>query len=377
MSEPSRAAFDIPAGLTYLNCAYLSPLTRQVVEAGRQAVLRKAHPWQITYGDFFGEVERLRALFAALIGANADDIALVPSTAYGIATAAANLLMAPGENIVVPFNEHASTFHRWHVAATESGAELREARLENHRNWTDAIIARIDRHTRIVSVPHVHWSDGRLFDLDRIGKAARSAGAAFVIDGTQSVGALSLSVAELKPDFLTCSAYKWLLCPYGFGFLYVAPRFQSGRPLEEHFFHRAGVADHEGKLEQLEGYDTGARRFDTAERASFINVTMSITALEQLSAWSVKSVSARIAPVTARIWAEAAKIGYRPAASDQQAIHLFGLRRDGGLPEGLGKALKDAKVHVSLRGDAIRVSPHVFNDEADADRLVAALTAAN
>jgi hypothetical protein len=87
--------------------------------------------------------------------------------------------------------------------------------------------------------------DGRLFDLQRISEAARRAGAAFVIDGTQSVGALPLSVEKLKPDFLTCSAYKCLLCPYGFGFLlcpygfrflYVAPHRQEGRPLEEHYF---------------------------------------------------------------------------------------------------------------------------------------------
>jgi selenocysteine lyase/cysteine desulfurase len=201
-------------------------------------------------------------------------------------------------------------------------------------------------------------------------------GAAFVIDGTQTIGALPFSIADLKPDFVTCSAYKWLLCPYGFGFLYVAPRFQEGRPLEEHFFHRSGVAGHEGKLEQLEGYDTGARRFDTAERASFIHVDMSIVALKQLSDWSVKTIHDRIAPVTERILAGAAKIGYRAAAPEQQAIHLFGLRRDGGLPEGLGQALQSAKVHVSLRGDAIRVSPHVFNDEQDADRLVAALATA-
>jgi selenocysteine lyase/cysteine desulfurase len=376
MSEFSRASFDIPSGLTYLNCAYLSPLTRQVVEAGRQAVLRKAHPWQIVYSDFFAEVERLRGLFAALVGANPDDIAVVPSTAYGIATAAANLPLTSGDNLVVPLAEHASTFHRWRVAATESGAELREAKLDNHRNWADAIIAGIDRNTRIVSVPHVHWSDGRLFDLQRIGKAARDVGAAFVVDGTQSIGALPFSVADLRPDFVTCSAYKWLLCPYGFGFLYVAPRFQEGRPLEEHFFHRSGVAEHEGKLEQLEGYDTGARRFDTAERASFINVAMSVVALEQLSGWSVTAIRDRITPVTERILAAAAKMGYRAAAPDQQAVHLFGLRRDGGLPAGIGKALQAANVHVSIRGDAIRVSPHVFNDAADADRLVAALASA-
>jgi hypothetical protein len=102
-------------------------------------------------------------------------------------------------------------------------------------------------------------------------------------------------VRKLKPDFLVCSAYKWLLCPYGFGFLYVAPHRQDGGPLEEHFFHRAGVQGHEGRLEQLEGYDSGARRFDTTERASFINVAMSVVALSELSGWSVTG-SSRVSP---------------------------------------------------------------------------------
>lgn len=375
--QPTRAAFDIPSGLTYLNSAYLTPLSNAVVATGREAVRRKAHPWEIPHSDFFGEVERLRTLFGALIGAAADDVALVPSTAYGIATAAANIALAGGDNLVVPFAEHPSTYHGWRVAAAEQGAELREVAPGPDQTWADAIISRIDRRTRVVSVPHVHWSDGRLFDLARIGRAAREAGAAFVIDGTQSIGALPLSIRELKPDFLTCSAYKWLLCPYGFGFLYVAPDRQNGRPLEEHFFHREGVEQHEGRLEQIIAYDRGARRFDTSERANFINVPMSITALEQLSAWTVEGIRDRIAPVTAAIIAGAERNGYRARPVAERAVHLFGLRREGGLPTDLQQALRAANVYVSIRGDAIRVAPHVFNDREDAERFVGVLAALN
>jgi selenocysteine lyase/cysteine desulfurase len=373
MSEPSRAAFDIPADLTYFNCAYLSPLSRAVVATGRDAVGRKAQPWNIVYRHFFDEVETLRSLFARLIDANPDDIALVPSSAFGIGVAALNLPLSPGDNIVVPLAEHASTFHRWRVAASDAHAELREVPLAEGATWADSILARIDAKTRIVSMPNVHWSDGRLFDLERIGAAARKVGAAFVIDGTQSIGALPFSVRRLKPDFVTCSAYKWLFCPYGFGFLYVAPDRQNGRPLEEHFFHRAGAAGHESKLEQLESYDTGARRFDTAERASFINVAMSITALQELSGWTIEAVRDRITPLTDAIIAGAAKHGYHALPPKERAVHLFGLRRDGGLPATLAKTLSAAKIHVSIRGDAIRVSPNVYNERPDVDRFVAAL----
>lgn len=376
MSHPSRASFDIPAGVAYLNCAYLSPLMKSVTRAGADAVLRKARPWNIVYKDFFEEVEVLRAAFASLIGAGAGDIAITGSSAYGISTVAANLSLAAGDNIVVPAGEHASTHHRWRTEALIHSAELRAASPIDNQSWAEAIVAQIDDRTRVVSVPHVHWSDGAIFDLDMIGRRARAVGAVLVIDGTQSIGALPFDIRELQPDYVVCSAYKWLLCPYGFAFLYVAPRHHGGRPLEDHYFHRLGVEGHEGKLEQINQYDHGARRFDTAERANFITVPMSIVALHTLARWSVAEVQRLVAPLAGAIVAAALPLGYSAAEPHLRSAHLFGLRRAGGLPAGLPASLRAANVFVSIRGDAIRISPHVYNTEADVDCLVGALRAA-
>lgn len=373
MPAPDRSSFDIPEDMAYFNCAYLSPLMNSVVACGQESLLRKAHPWSILHRDFFGEVEQLRAAFAEMIEASPDDVAIVASTAYGIATAAADTDLAPGDNVVVPRSEHASTFHKWRVACRESGAELREATPSQGQSWADAIVERIDLNTKLVSVPHVHWSDGAVFDLERIGRRAREVGAAFVIDGTQSIGARPISVKTLKPDFLTCSAYKWLFCPYGFAFLYVAPHRQGAKPFEEHYFHRLGAADHEGRLEQIEAYDIGARRFDMGERGNFITVPMSIVAIRQLLDWTVEGIEAKIARTSNALIEGAASLGWYAAEPDRRAAHLFGLRRDGGLPADLGQRLKAANVFTSLRGDAIRVSPHVFNTEADVDRFLGAL----
>lgn len=375
MSPPERASFDIPAGIAYINCAYLSPLLNSVVAVGQQAVLRKAHPWTIRHDDFFTEVETLRACFADLIQADPADIAIVNSTSYGIATAANNTAFSTGDNIVIPRSEHASTYHKWRVEAKVRGAELREVEIDPAGDWADAIIRRIDRRTRIVSVPHVHWTDGRLFDLTRIGDRARAVGAVFVVDGTQSIGALPLDVRDLAPDYLTCSAYKWLLCPYGLAFLYVAPHRQDGRPLEDHYFHRLNAAGHEGRLEHIEAYAPGAGRFDMGERSNFIILPMAIAALRQLSAWTVPGVQQRIAGIAGSILSGAAPLGYRAAPPDQQSMHLFGLRPPGGLPADLAAQLRAADVFVSIRGDAIRVSPHVYNTEGDVSRLLDALRA--
>lgn len=104
-----------------------------------------------------------------------------------MATAAANIPLVPGDNVVVPNAEHASAFHKWRVRAAEAGADLRAPDVAPDGDWTETLIAAIDDRTQeVVSAPHVHWSDGRLFDLARIGAAARRIGAVFVIDGAPS-----------------------------------------------------------------------------------------------------------------------------------------------------------------------------------------------
>jgi selenocysteine lyase/cysteine desulfurase len=172
---------------------------------------------------------------------------------------------------------------------------------------------------------------------------------------------------------LTCSAYKWLLCPYGLAFLYVAPHKQHLAPFEEHYFHRAGAADHEGRLDQIVRYDAGSRRFDMGERANFITVPMAITALEQLLDWGVPSINGTIADITAAIIDSVRPHGYFAAPRHARGDHLFGLRRDGGLPDDLVRRLRDANAFVSIRGDAIRVSPHLFNTDRDIERFASAL----
>ena len=378
MPASERELFDIPDDVAYINCAYLSPLLNSVVEIGRQSLLRKAHPWTILHRDFFDEVETLRQCFAVLIDADPADIAIVNATSYGIATAAANTPFGPGDNVVVPASEHASAYHKWRVEAERRGAELRAVEPPAGGDWTETVLAAIDDRTRVVSVPNVNWGDGALFDLERIGAAARKAGARFIIDGTQSLGALPISVKTLQPDYLVCSAYKWLLCPYGLAFLYVAPRHQAtGMPFEEHYFHRAGAAEHEGRLEQLNAYDRGASRFDMGERSNFIILPMAIAALRQLADWTIPEVGRRITVISDAIIAAVAPLGYYAASPERRASHLFGLRREGGLPPDLGKRLAEAKVYVSIRGDAIRVSPHLYNTEADVDQFIGALRAAD
>ncbi|HKB49188.1 MAG TPA: aminotransferase class V-fold PLP-dependent enzyme, partial [Ktedonobacterales bacterium] len=241
-----RDLFEIPDDVAYLNCAYMSPLLRAARAAGEAALARKSQPWRITPHDFFADSEAARGLFAELIGADADGVALIPAASYGLAIAAANLPIREGQRILVLEDQFPSNVYVWRDLAARAGAVVETVPRPADFDWTAALLERIDERTAIVAVPHCHWTDGSLVNLVRVGERVRAVGAALVVDATQSLGAAPLSVGEVRPDFLVAATYKWLLGPYSMGFLYAAPEWRDGRPLEFNWIAREGSEDFAG-----------------------------------------------------------------------------------------------------------------------------------
>ena len=120
-----RSLFDIPADVAYLNCAYMSPLMKPVVEAGIAGLTRKAHPWELTPDKFFTGSDEFRATAAQLLDCSADCIAIVPSASYGIATAARNLPVTKGQSILVLAEQFPSNYYSWQRLAEDTGASLK------------------------------------------------------------------------------------------------------------------------------------------------------------------------------------------------------------------------------------------------------------
>ncbi len=373
-----RALFDIPEDLHYLNCAYISPLLKASRAAGEKGLAQESHPWEITAPDFFAPVEEIRGLFARLIGATAEDIALVPATSYGIATAARNLALPAGKRVLTLADQYPSNVYSWRDLAARNGAEWATVPRPADGDWTAAVLAMIDERVAIAALPHNHWMDGGLLDLARIGAALRAAGAALVIDASQSLGANPLDLAAVQPDFLVTSGYKWMMGPYGFSYLYVAPRHQDGQSLEESPHNWLDGEDFPRMAELKADHAPGARRFDVGERAHFTLLPAAREALVQLNAWTPVAVAATLGAMTAKIAAAGAEMGLTSLPAGLRAPHFIGLRfpRDrypDGPPQGLPEALAEAKVHVSLRGTSLRVTPHLYNDETDIDALFTVL----
>lgn len=369
-----RSLFDLPRDIAYINCAYFGPFLNRVREAGIGGIDRRVHPWTIARDSFYDEVEDVRGLFARIIGAQTGDISIVPSSSYGLAVAATNLSIARGQNIVVPQHEHSSNFYVWHKKAIEAGGNVRIVERPDDGDWTAAVLAQIDARTAVVAMPNCHWSDGSLIDLVPIGAAARQCGAALVVDATQSVGAWPFDLARVQPDFVMCSGYKWLFCPYVLGFLYVAPHRQQGQGIEFHGFNRHGArANSGGSFEHVIEFEPGARRFDMGERSNFVSMPMAAVALKQLLSWSVASIAATLAPMTAQIADRGAELGLGAPRADRRLGHFIGLSNSKGWAPDIQQKLWQERVHVSLRGDRLRISPHVYNDQQDLDRLFTAL----
>lgn len=374
-----RAEFDIPADVTYLNCAFMGPMPHAAVEAGWSGLARKARPWTIAPDDFTVPVDQLREGFATLLGRpdDRDGVAITPSVSYGVSTAVANLTIAPGQGVLVLEKQFPSDVYGWERLAVAAGGELHAVATPTDGDWTAAVLTELDLlgdRVGAVSVPPCHWTDGGLVDLVAVAAAARQVGAAVAVDTCQWLGAAPLDLAAIGPDFVFGATYKWLCGPYSVGFLWAAPERRDGVPIEHGWTARANSHCLACLADYVSEYQPGARRFDVGEVANFALVPAALAAVQLVSSWGAEAVGEHNRRLSQRVADGAEALGLRVAPAALRAPHLLGLRLDPTVDaEALAPALADDGVHVSVRGDAIRVSVHAFNDDADVDHLVDAL----
>lgn len=377
MSPPlgaQREAFAVPADIAYFNTATLSPQLHRVRAAGEAALERRGRPWTIGADDWFVDVERLRGLFGALLGTDAEGVALVPATSYGFAVAARNLALGSGDRVLVLAEEYPSGVYTWRAATRATGAEILTVHRQPGQPWTDAILDVLDERVRVVSAPNVHWTDGAAVDLAAVSARTHEIGARLVVDGSQSIGAMPFDVAALRPDFVVSVGYKWLLGPVGVSYLYVAEEHRDGEPLEQNWIAREGSEDFARLVDYRDEYQPGARRFDVGQRTNLELVPMAIAALEQLDSWGVDRVAATLTQVTTSIAAAATTLGLDPLPPEQRGPHLLGVRLPDAIRSEIVPALATANCYAAVRGEMLRIAPHLHVNDADVERLMDALT---
>jgi selenocysteine lyase/cysteine desulfurase len=374
MLTSQRALFDIPSDVCFLNAASYSPLPLATLEASRQAVARKGRPWLIDREFASKQYERARRAAAQVINAEPDDIALISSVSYGVATSAKILRLPSRSRAMVLQDDHSSPILEWMTRASEGEFTIETVRRPDNGDWTDALLSAIERPgaapIAIVSISSVHWADGGEVDLNLVAPVVRARGTALLVDATQSAGVTDLDVRKLDPDFVVFPTYKWLLGPYGRAFLYIAKRHQGGVPLEQTSHGRRAVRSEQDVYFSDTRFVENARRFDMGERDHFISMEMASIGMETMTDWGFQAIAARLAMLTARLADGLRGRNLSVPEAKVRAPHILSLVFRDGMPKGLIEALAAENVYVAQRLGRMRISPHVYNDESDIDRFI-------
>ncbi len=360
--------------------AYMSPLLRSSVEEGIFHLKRKSRPYQLSVEDFFKPVLDLKKSFIELIGGeNPESIAIIPSVSYAMANAANNIPFKKGDEIIVIQDQFPSNIYPWRKLANERDGSVVTIPAPGNSNrrgeeWSHSIINSITSKTKIVALPHVHWSDGTLINLKDIREKLDQNDGYLVIDGTQSIGAIPFSIKEIRPDVLVVSAYKWLLGPYGIGVAYYNDRFDHGQPIEDSWLNRINSDDFANLLDYQDAYRPGAYRYSVGENSNFSVIPMVEHGITQIIEWGVDNIQAYCKNITSNALLSIRRYGFEVLPDKERGHHLFGISiPDRMPPKKLASFLKERKIYISVRGSYIRVSPYLYNTNGDIEYLCQSL----
>ena len=377
MLTHQKDKFSLPEHITYLNGAYMSPQLKSVEKIGIEALSKKSFPYEYTVDDFFDGATKLRKVFANFIDApDYLNTAIIPSVSYGMATVARNIQLKKGDEIIIAEAQFPSNVYAWQELAKKYDATLKivsppKDYTNRGKIWNQNILDAINSKTALVAIAPIHWADGTLFDLKAIRQKTNHHDALLVIDGAQALGALPFSVKEIQPDALITVGYKWLLGPYGLGMAYYSDKFLNGDPIEYSWINRYNSEDFTQLVNYQENYQPKAGRFNMGEYSNFITVPMLTKSIEQLAEWQPKNIEQYCKSISAKAIDTLRELGCFIEEDSYRGKHMFGVY----LPKHidlskLKQQLIENNIYVSYRGDAIRVSPNVYNDESDFEKMI-------
>jgi selenocysteine lyase/cysteine desulfurase len=358
----------------HLNNASTGPLPERAVAAVGDWTRRRAEPFRLKDPELAATLTRARTLCARLVGAEVGEIALMANTSYGINVAARALPLRAGDVVLSFDGEFPANVYPW-MALAERGVRLELVPLADGLPDEEALVRALDRpEVRALTVGWVQFASGWRADLARLGRLCRERDVWFVVDAIQGLGPLTLDVRETPIDLLACGAQKWLLSPWGSGFLYVrrelVPRLE---PQAVGWMAVRGSDD----FSRLVDYDytlrSDARRFEVAT-IPYQDVAGFVASLELLFELGPRHVAAHVRALCDGI------VAWALARDDVRLVTPADPARRGGIvsvaPRDLAGAaarLREAGVAHSVREGAVRLSPHGYNTAGEVSRALDAL----
>ena len=369
--EDIRARFPVTRNWIYMNHAGIAPISQCVYQAMDGMLRDLTRNGMANLPEWDDVCMRTRALAARLVGANAADIAFVKNTSEGILTVANGLAWREGDNVVIPDRGFPANVYPW-INLGSLGVQVRRVPEVDGRIPLEGLLNAVDARTRVLSVSSVEFASGFRHDLREIGRFCKARGVLFFVDVIQSLGVLSLDVADAEIDFLSADAHKWLLGPEGIGVFYCSSR--ARQHLRVMNLGWANVVDPRDFLSYDATLLPDARRFECGT-LNTVGIHGLGAGLELLHRVGIERIEARVLSLTDRLCAGLEERGYgvlsSRACGEKSGIVVFRHPRID--TEAVFQTLSDARVVCAIRGGRIRLSPHFYNTEEEVDRVLDAI----
>jgi cysteine desulfurase / selenocysteine lyase len=367
--------FPVAEHWAYFDHAAVAPLPRRSGQAIRDWVDDQERNGVIHWPTWGQKIEQARASCARLINANIDEIAFIANTTQGIGLIAEGYPWKPGDSVVTAAEEYTSNLYPW-MNLRDRGVTLRTVTTRpDGRIWVDDLAEAIDSSTKVLTISHVEFATGFRNDLDALGELCRARGIAFFVDAIQGLGPLTIDVKRTPIDFLAADGHKWLLGPEGAGLLYIRREWiERLRPI--------GV----GWKSVTSSYNSATIDFNLKPDASrweggtFAMAPLQAFArsLELFLEIGPEVVSKRILDRADAVRESARSAGWSVYGSSrpQDQAGIVALEKHGIDPDAFARGLRDQGIALSCRRGRVRISPHVYNNDDDLQRLAEALQGA-
>jgi len=368
------AEFPWTADTVYLNNASIGPIPERTRRALDEFTAKRTAPHLLPDRELFAGLAAARLGIAQLINAHPSEIALATNTGFGLHLAARALPLQPGDIVLLSDKEFPAIVYPW-LLLREQGITVEMAHC-TPQGWPDEehLLERLrDPRVKVLAVSFVQFSNGYRADLKKLGQACRANGTYLVVDGIQGVGNSVLDVQETPVDILACGGQKWLLSPWGSGFVYVRKELVATlEPTITGWMAFEGTDDFSRLTEYNPTFRSDARRFEmiTLPYQDFVGMTASLSLLLEVGVRDIAEVTrAMHAPIVK--WAEANDVRITSPTENGHRSAILCVAPP--KPAEAYHGLKRARVVCSLREGAIRLSPHCYNTVEEMDKVIEVL----
>lgn len=370
MNQQIRDLFPAVKKYTYLNSAAVSPMPTVTADAVYSQLKDCSENGTLNFNDWVATKDRARALIAEMLNVRSEQIAFMRNTSDGFASVANGLTWKKGENIVTFEKEFPSNFYPWRRIRDKYGVELRTCPEREGRIDLDEFIALIDENTKLVSISAVQFNSGFRADLQKIGEAAHKVDALFAVDIIQGLGAMGFDLPAQKVDIACSASHKWLFSPEGCGIIYLSDRARMR--VEPTFVGWISVETPWDFDDYEQDFKPTALAWEsgTGGASLFYGLEQSLKILKEAGLDNIEKYLEELTDYFCELL-PTDRYELISSRAKGEKSQIVSLKHKKGLSSNeVVKRLERENIIIAPRGDRLRVSPHLFNNREDIERLI-------